>query len=377
MKIGILIGSLPPETIGGAEIQAEKLARFLAKKHRILFLIKSNDNLPREEQRHGYFVKRRRFIGFPGLCIGFDVFSGLKDIYENRSDIDLLLCYNMGNGLIGALARCLFHIPTVLFIQGEEEYAPGGPWRNKIYGLVAFRFSDSIWVQTERIKRDLLDKLHDRRVFGLRRDTMPSVRVVPNGVEIRGRPNFEGEKLIYVGRLTRKKGVEYLISAMKLVGDVDLLIVGDGPGRERLEKMALGLPVEFVGRVPPERVYEYLRQAKILILPSLYEGLPNVILEAMSMGVPVIATRVGGIPDLVKDGRTGLLVEPGRVNELAISIKRLIEDDNLRRKVSKNCLEEVKKYSWEKVVGRFEDLLTEIVSEDYSDEDSSVSKLPL
>lgn len=377
MKIGILIGSLPPETIGGAEIQAEKLARFLAKKHRILFLIKSNNNLPQEEQRHGYFVKRRRFIGFPGLCLGFDVFSGLKDIYENRSDIDLLLCYNMSNGLIGALAKCLFGIPTVLFIQGQEEYAPGGPWRNKIYGLVAFKFSDSIWVQTERIKRDLLEEFHRRRSFSLRRNAMPKVQVVPNGVEIRGRPDFEGERLIYVGRLTRKKGVEYLISAMKLVRDLDLLIVGDGPDRERLEKMAVGLPVEFAGRVPPARIYRYLRQAKILILPSLYEGLPNVILEAMSMGVPVIATRVGGIPDLVKDGETGLLVEPGRVDELATSIKKLVEDDDLRRKVSKNCLEEVKKYSWEKVVEKFEGLLKKIVSEDYSDEDSSPNKLCL
>jgi len=90
MRIGILMGSLPPETIGGAELQAEKLARFLARKHRILFLIRSNNDLPREEQRYGYFIKRRRFIGFPGLCIGFDVFSALRDVYKNRSNIDAL-----------------------------------------------------------------------------------------------------------------------------------------------------------------------------------------------------------------------------------------------------------------------------------------------
>lgn len=361
MRIGILMGSLPPETIGGAELQAEKLARFLARKHRILFLIKSNNNLPREEQRYGYFIKRRKFIGFPGLCMGFDIFSGLRDVYENGSDIDFLLCYNMSNGLMGALAKCLFHIPFVLFIQGQEEYAPGGPWRNKIYGLVAFRFSDSIWVQTERIKKDLLEELHRRRISSLARDIMPKIQVVPNGVEILGRRDSEGEKLVYVGRLTRKKGVEYLISAMRLTRNVDLLIVGDGPDRQRLEKMAHGLRVEFVGKVPPERIYQYLKQAKILILPSLYEGVPNVILEAMSMGVPVIATRVGGVPDVIRDGETGLLVEPGRVEELAISIKKLIKDDNLRRKMSENCLKEAKKYSWDHVVERFEDLIERIV----------------
>ncbi|TET11793.1 glycosyltransferase, partial [Candidatus Aerophobetes bacterium] len=129
----------------------------------------------------------------------------------------------------------------------------------------------------------------------------------------------------------------------------------------RLEEMAAGLRVKFIGMVSPEKVYDFLEQAKILILPSLYEGLPNVIVEAMSVGVPVIATRVGGVPDVIKDGETGLLVEPGRVEELAISIKKLIEDDNLRRKMSKNCLEEAKKYSWDHVVERFEDLIERIV----------------
>ncbi|GAI46842.1 unnamed protein product [marine sediment metagenome] len=95
------------------------------------------------------------------------------------------------------------------------------------------------------------------------------------------------------------------------------------------------------------------------------------------MGVPVIATKVGGVPDLVRHGETGLLVEPGSVDELAISIKKLIEDERLRRKMTKNCLEEAKKYSWENVVERFEDLLKETVSEDYSDEDSSPNKLSL
>jgi glycosyltransferase involved in cell wall biosynthesis len=361
MKIGILIGSLPPETIGGAELQAEKLGRLLGKKHRVLFLIRCDHNLPRKEKRRGYYIKRRRFIGFPCLCIGFDLFSSLGDIYRNRSDIDVLLCYNMDNGLIGALAKGLFHIPTILFIQGEEEYIPGGPWRNRIYGPIALRFSDSVVVQTERMRIDLLEGLHRKRIPFSPTDIMSKIQVVPNGVEIRSRMDLEGEKLLYVGRLTRKKGIEYLISAVKLVGDADLLIVGDGPDRDRLEKMALGLRVEFVGRASPERICQYLKQAKILILPSLYEGLPNVILEAMAVGVPVIATRVGGIPDLVKDGETGLLVEPGSVDELTRGIRKLIEDDDLRKKLANNSFEEAKKYSWDRVVERFDNLMERIV----------------
>jgi len=267
----------------------------------------------------------------------------------------------MANGLIGALAKCLFHIPSVLFIQGEEEYAPEGAWRNRIYGPIALSFSDSIFVQTEKMRKDLLQELSHRRIFAPVRSAGSRIHVMPNGVEIRGRRNFEGEKLVYVGRLTRKKGVEYLISAMRSVKEVDLLIVGDGPDRQRLEKMAAGLRVKFIGMVSPDRVYDYLEQAKILILPSFYEGLPNVILEAMSLGVPVIATRVGGIPDLVRQKETGLLVEPGGVDELAIGIKKLIEDDDLRRRVSKNCLGEVKKYSWDHVVERFENLIERVV----------------
>ncbi len=360
MKIGILIGSLPPETIGGAEVQAERLGRLLAKKHRILFLIRSNNDLPREEQKEGYFIKRRRFIGFPVLCIGFDLFSSLRDIYRNRSEIDVLICYNVENGLFGALAKCLFHIPMILFIRGEEEYAPRGAWRHRIYGLVAISFSDSIFVQTEKMRKDLLQELNHRRIFAPVRTVGSRIHVMSNGIEIRSRRDFEGEKLVYVGRLTPKKGVKYLISAMKLVRDMDLLVVGDGPDRRRLEKMAAGLRVKFIGMVSPEKVYDYLEQAKILILPSLYEGLPNVILEAMSMGIPVIATRVGGIPDVIKDGETGLLVDPGRVDELAISMKRLIENHRLWEKLADNCFEVAKKYAWGCVVERFENLLKEI-----------------
>ncbi len=361
MKIGILVSSLPPEIIGGAELQAEKLGRLLGKKHRVLFLIRSKHNLPREEKRHGYHIKRRRFIGFPGLCMGFNLFSSLRDIYRNRSDIDVLICYNVENGLIGALAKGLFHIPTILFIQGEEEYVPGGPWRNRIYGFIALKFSDSILVQTETMRKDILEELRRRRISSLVTDIMLKIQVVPNGVEIRERRDFEGEKLVYMGRLTREKGVEYLISAMRLVRDVDLLIVGGGPDRRRLEEMTAGLRVKFIGMVSPEKVYDYLEQAKILILPSLYEGLPNVILEAMSVGVPVIATRVGGIPDVVKDGQTGLLVEPGSVDELTRGIKKLIEDDNLRKKLANNSFEEVKKYTWDHVVEKFENLIERIV----------------
>jgi len=76
--------------------------------------------------------------------------------------------------------------------------------------------------------------------------------------------------------------------------------------------------------------------------------------------VPVIATRVGGIPDVIRHGETGLLVEPGNVDELALNIKRLIKDDHLREKLADNCYEEAKKYSWGCLVKRFENILKEV-----------------
>jgi glycosyltransferase involved in cell wall biosynthesis len=112
--------------------------------------------------------------------------------------------------------------------------------------------------------------------------------------------------------------------------DFHCYIVGDGPLREPLKTLIteqhLDDHVTLVGRVPQEEIRRYYESADIFVLPSIQENLPNVLLESMAMGIPVIATGIAGIPELVENDRTGVVVKPDDIVMLAEAMKRFLED---------------------------------------------------
>ena len=153
-----------------------------------------------------------------------------------------------------------------------------------------------------------------------------------------------GPTIICVGRLSPEKGQTGLLRAFARLRvnhpDLSLRLVGDGPDREALERLSgeLGVSeaVTFAGRLPePETLIEISR-ANLLVLPSFMEGLPIVLMEAMALGIPVIASRVAGIPELVSDGKTGLLFAPSDWDELAQCISRLLSDKDLCAMLAQN-----------------------------------------
>jgi len=141
----------------------------------------------------------------------------------------------------------------------------------------------------------------------------------------------EGEGFfLFVGRLRIRKGVEVLLEAMRGVPGARLLIAGDGEHRASLERRAtaleLGPAVRFLGRCDAARVRGLLRGARALVVPSIYEGMPLVVLEAMEAGVPVIASAVSGIPEVVEGGVTGWLVPPEAPEALAEALAAALAD---------------------------------------------------
>lgn len=151
----------------------------------------------------------------------------------------------------------------------------------------------------------------------------------------------EKKTIICVGRLSPEKGQAGLLRAFAKVRSLhprlELRLVGDGPERGALQALAseLGLSsaVTFAGRLPEEEVLAEIAHSDLLVLPSFMEGLPIVLMEAMAVGVPVIASRVAGIPELVEDGATGLLFTPSNWDELASAIDRLIGDETLQARL--------------------------------------------
>jgi glycosyltransferase involved in cell wall biosynthesis len=173
------------------------------------------------------------------------------------------------------------------------------------------------------------------------------VGVVPNVTgglswdEVEVRPARGRANLLYIGRLRIRKGVEVLLQAVAALRHqhraMKLIIVGDGEQRQALEAMAtreeLDNAVDFLGRQSPEQVRRLLGTSSALVVPSIYEGMPLVILEAMERGVPVVASAVSGIPEVVVDGETGWLVPPEDPAELAHALGEILADpeEALRR----------------------------------------------
>ena len=147
-----------------------------------------------------------------------------------------------------------------------------------------------------------------------------------------------GKKLLFVGRLAAAKGLPVLLDAIAKLDDVTLEIAGDGPDRlmlvEQARRLGIAERVRFLGYQSQAQVRDLLKQADIFVLTSFAEGVPVVLMEAMAAGVPVITTRIAGIPELVKDGESGLLIAPGDAGATAAAIHQLVEDPSLRTRLA-------------------------------------------
>lgn len=198
------------------------------------------------------------------------------------------------------------------------------------------------------------------------------VTVVPYGVDLeRFQPPQRdsarsGEVVIgSVGRLSREKGLDVLLDAFARLpqngASVRLVVAGDGPLRGKLEAQAqrLGIAsrVEFRGEVPHDAVPDVLAELDIFVMPSRAEGFGVAALEASAMELPVVASRIHGIPDVVRDGRTGLLVPPGDAGALASAIARLVGDRTLRDELGRAGRAFVEeRYRWQDNVAQMEHL---------------------
>jgi glycosyltransferase involved in cell wall biosynthesis len=204
--------------------------------------------------------------------------------------------------------------------------------------------------------------------------------VIPNGVERRdsGSLPTQREARAWLGlptnrpligtvtRLAPVKGLDVLLEAMLSLPDVHAVFVGKGPEKGRLEAMAKELGIgersQFVGR--KEDVSTWLAALDAFVLPSHWEGMSNALLEAMAAGLPVVATAVGGTPDVVLDGVTGLLVSPGDPASLARAIGRMIRDPNLRQKMGRAGRARIEQhFSIEETVRRTEEMYTVLLEE--------------
>ena len=247
--------------------------------------------------------------------------------------------------------------PAVVTIHNYVSINNSGGFKAKIASMVQrrlYRWTSKVIAVSDNLRDGLLA---DKR--------LPATKIVTihNGIdatrwsacqEARARrpvpPAVDGRefRLLAVGRFVEFKGHRYLLEAVsRLAGEypgLRLDIAGDGPLREQLterrDELGLSDRVRFLGYVTdPGPLYS---EADLLVMPSLWEGLPYTLLEVMACGCPVLTTTAGGLPELVDDGKTGLLVPPGDSEALAAGIRRFIEEPTLGRRLATAALDAVK-----------------------------------
>jgi glycosyltransferase involved in cell wall biosynthesis len=194
----------------------------------------------------------------------------------------------------------------------------------------------------------------------------PTIPAMPTREKLRAELELAGDVVVFAGRLGPQKAVGVLLEALRRVSDVSLVIAGDGPERSALERRALelglGSRARFLGSVPRETVLRLFRAADASVLPSAWENFPHTIVEALAVGCPVIATAVGGVPEVVHDGENGLLVPPGDPAALATAIKRFFGDGSLRERLRDAAARSVEGYSEEAVFTAIEAELRKAVA---------------
>ncbi len=300
------------------------------------------------------------------------------NISKISNDIDIVYFY-IGTrlDLLPMLAAKLLGKKTVLFVTGPASKGAELQYDKMLFGigrimrhifrileLINFSLADRIDIETKNIISftGLNRYKHKISINGARYIDLDNFKIKE---DLKNKKNLIG----YISRLSIEKGVLNFAKAIPLIlkekSDLEFLIGGDGPLfdeiNEELKNNGSYDKVKFTGWIPHNELPNYLNELKLILLPSYSEGLPGIVQEGMACGAVVLATPVGSIPDVIKDGETGFILEDNSPECIAKNVIRALEHPNLEEivKNARNLIEE--EYSYEVMVRKCRDSLDELM----------------
>ena len=218
--------------------------------------------------------------------------------------------------------------------------------------------SDVVTTLTDSIAQELKEHYVDDNEIIVMGNGVDESLCYPNSKEKKENKKY----ILFAGRIDREKGLFDLVECGKYVcnerSDVSFVIAGNGKDLQKLlrkvKKAELQDKFVFLGQLEKDKLIKFYQNSSLFVLPSYHEGLPTVLLEAMSCGLPVIATDVRGNRDLISDGENGVIVPPRQPKKLAEAIINLLEDENKMEELSKNARKTIESnYTWESVSNKF------------------------
>lgn len=283
--------------------------------------------------------------------------SLVREVNTTRGDIIHAHSHLFLTTFQAGLAAGEAGIPLVVTVHGVS--AERGFPANLLQTAYLRTFGASVFRMAARVVCVSHGDVEEVAASGCLRD---KIRVVPNAVDSQFfRPRGaerRNDEVLWVGRFVPEKGVSLLLWAIKSIAtrrSVKLRLVGDGPGLGRIEGLTerLGLSdhVIFQGRVGKGDVARLMSEASVFALPSIKEGLPKVLLQALASELGVVASAIPGVMDVVKDGEDGLLFQKGDVRGLTVALLAMLNEPSLARRLGRNGRNKVaKNFTWEKTL---------------------------
>jgi glycosyltransferase involved in cell wall biosynthesis len=364
MRVLIVSGIWPPD-VGGPASHAPEVAAFLRGRGHEVEVVTTADAPPGPEEYPVRWVRR-------SLPPGARHVEGVRLVRTLARHADVVYTTGMfGRSSLGSL---LARTPFVVKLTADPAYERARRWRLWRGSLEDFQHAAPLSTLPLRLARDadaraaahVVTPSSYLRELALGWGVPPDrATVLPNPApplpelrsreELRRELGFDGPTLVFAGRLTAQKSLDLGIEAARRAG-VALVIAGDGPDRVALERLG---GARFLGARPREAVLELFRAADASLLSSSWENFPHTVVEALAVGTPVIATRTGGVAEVVHDGANGLVVEPGDVDALTEAITGFFADADLQARLRAHAIPSVAAYAPDQIYARLEQILIE------------------
>ncbi|CDG64832.1 group 1 glycosyl transferase [Methanobacterium sp. MB1] len=351
MRVCIL-GQYPPH-IGGVSSHTYLLSQELVKRGDDVYVL----TYPHKDAKDLGPVKVEtaatpNIKGLRGLLFFGSAFFKLRSMVR-RYQIDLIHAhFLLPPGLIAVYIGSWMNKKTAVTAHGSDLMIQAKNPLLKRFIQSVLKKTDYVMVVNNDLKDKVLNMgINPEKVY-VTPNAIDTERFNPQKTELPPGIKMSSDKptLLFVGNLVYQKGVEYLLEAKKLMKtDVELLIVGDGPLRSKLEKKVRDEKISDVVFTGARRdVEKIMPSASVFVLPSISEGFPITILEAMASGLPVVATNVGGIKEVMNE-KVGSMVKPAEPLELARALDEILQNEELRQKKALAAQEHSHKYSTLKV----------------------------
>ena len=301
-----------------------------------------------------------------------------------RGKFDMTLAFfSVPCGFLAWILKKQFKVPYVVSLRGAD--VPGFSERFTWLYKIISPLIKKIWKESACV----IAASQGLKDLALKTSPLQKMEIIPNGIDTRQfrpsliqievRPRLEvGPRLnrldifqiLCVTRITPRKNIRYLIEAVnqlcKKYTNLNLQIVGEGDEKGNLEKLAKELGIEkqinFAGLIPHEKLPAYYQSACVYVLPSQNEGMSNSMLEALSSGLPLLATDTGGTKELVEDGVNGFIIKMKNSEDIAEKLEILIKDEELRKKMGQKSREKAEGMNWESVAQKYVSMINDVSS---------------